>query len=179
TDTEEFTFFLRIPGWARGAQVLINGRPARDVAPVPGQYVRVHRLWEDGDIIRLILPLPVERVQSHPYVASNNGRVALRRGPLIYCVEQVDLDGLDPRDLVLPSGSEIAARWEPELLGGVVTLGGPALARREGQAWGPALYDTAGSVPPPEEAAARLRAVPYYAWANREPGGMAVWIRSE
>ena len=102
--------------------------------------------------------------------------MALRRGPLIYCVEQADL-GADPRDLLLPPDADLTAIWEPELLGGVVTLHAPALLREDAVPWASDLYRPAGLTPAPSTRDVELRAVPYYAWANRDPGGMAVWLR--
>ncbi|HTE17678.1 MAG TPA: beta-L-arabinofuranosidase domain-containing protein [Armatimonadota bacterium] len=171
-----FSLFLRIPGWCEGAWAAVNGETvATDAAP--DSYAEIRREWRTGDALRLSLPMPVTRVRSHPYVTNNAGRVALRRGPLVYCIEQTDLHGVDPRDVVLPAGSELSAAWEPDLLGGIVTLRGPATARDHAAAWNGDLYRTDAEAPPAERAI-ELTAIPYYAWANREPGGMAVWIES-
>lgn len=173
---EPFSLFLRIPDWCEGAWVTVNGGPATADA-LPGTYVQLQRQWATGDVVRIALPMPVTRIEGHPYVPNNAGRVALRRGPLVYCVEETDL-GFDPRDLLLPAEGELAAHWEPELLGGVVVLRGPALAADHGGAWGGALYQKAGATPVPLVREATLTAVPYFAWANRQPGGMAVWLRA-
>jgi DUF1680 family protein len=168
---------IRVPHWVNAPELLVNDQP---VAAAPGQYALVcPRLWRAGDVVRLSLPMPVTRVHSHPYVANNTGRAALRRGPLVYCIEQADLAGVDPRDVVLPPESNIEARWEPDLLGGVVSLTGPALVRAHQAAWNGALYEQDEEIARPEERPITLMAVPYYAWGNREPGGMAVWIREE
>ena len=119
--------------------------------------------------------MPVRRVECHPYVVENAGRVALTRGPLLYCVEQADVHDL--RDLLLDS-TEPTARFEPELLGGVVVLQAGVRSAAPDAGWEDRLYRTAY----PREAdtqtyASRITAVPYYAWANREPGAMRVWLR--
>ncbi len=124
--------------------------------------------------------MPVQRVECHPAVAENSGRRALVRGPLLYCVEQADNPGTDPRDLVLPVASTIEATYEPELLGGVVALRFDALVADPGSAWEGQLYRIAGSsAPHASKETARIVAIPYYAWANREAGSMRVWLRSE
>jgi DUF1680 family protein len=175
---EPFALHLRVPGWANNAS-LSAGNEVLDDPALPGNYAAVSkRTWETGDSVRLVLPMEVQRLECHPYVANNNGRVALRRGPLVYCIEQADLGGVDPREVALPAGSKLEAVWEPGTLGGVVTLTGPGLAREHRAAWGPALYAQDAEVPAPQERPVTLKAVPYYAWANREPGGMAVWICS-
>jgi uncharacterized protein len=172
-----FSLFLRIPPWSEGAWIEVNGLPV-EVRTEPGTYAEVRREWRSGDMVRLSLPMPVLRVESHPHVTNNGGRVALRRGPFIYCVEQADLNGTDPRDLVLPEDSSLEPAWEPDLLGGVVALRGLAVVQGLGAEWDGDLYRKAGQTGPPSWHPIEFTAIPYYAWANREPGGMAVWIRS-
>jgi len=166
-----FSLFLRIPPWAAGATVAVNDEPA--VPAGPGGYATVRREWRRGDRVRLLLPMAPRRLRCHPYVAANTGRAALARGPLIYCVEQADL-AADPRDLRLgPEDPEAA--WEPDVLGGVVTLHGRGLLSDARAAWSDALY-APGKAPASIGRPVDYRAVPYYAWGNREPGGMAVWL---
>lgn len=171
--------FLRIPGWARAAGSDLTG--SRHEIAVVGAfngYLAVAGDWKDGDQLHLRLPMQVRRLRAHPFVAENAGRVALARGPLIYCVEEEDL-GADPRAVVLPGDAELSAEWRPDLLGGVVTLSGTALAREPGRAWDGALYGASEEHGPAGERPLPFTAVPYYAWGNREPGGMAVWLRAE
>ncbi|MBU1749549.1 MAG: glycoside hydrolase family 127 protein, partial [Chloroflexi bacterium] len=120
------------------------------------------------------------RVACHPYVTENAGRVALMRGPILYCVEGADNPGLDPRDLLLPAGAEFTPRFQPNLLGGVVTLGGRAVVVPPGDAWADRLYRPVDAVPAEMPGrSVEVTAIPYYAWANRAPGPMQVWLRSE
>lgn len=175
---ETFSLFLRIPGWCRNAAVVMDGERL-DLQIDKGVYVELRREWKPGDQVGLLLEMPPFRLECHPAVAGNAGRVALQRGPLVYCVEQADLDGADPANLVLPTGSELLADWQPDLLGGVVVLRGAARLRRPEPAWDEALYRRCGETAPPVEGPRELVAVPYYAWANREPGAMAVWIHSD
>jgi hypothetical protein len=171
----ECTLHLRVPGWCRGASLSLNGKPLRAMLP-PESYPEVRRTWEPGDSLILSLPMPVVRITAHPYVAANAGRVALQRGPLVYCVEQVDL-GVDPRDLFLTPSTVIEAVWEPELLGGVMLLRAQTRYQQPKQSWAHALYRRFEQELPAATWRVELKAIPYYAWANREPGGMGVWIR--
>ncbi|MEA3407319.1 MAG: glycoside hydrolase family 127 protein [Chloroflexota bacterium] len=166
-----FPLALRIPGWSRGATLQVNGQPVDVASQLERGYVKLERVWEPGDRVVLDLPMPVERVEAHPSVAEDCGRVAIQRGPLVYCLEQVD-NGPNLRGIVLPADAELQATFKEGLLGGVVAIEGEAKRRDRGQ-WDNALYRT---VPSASETVP-IRAIPYYAWANREPGEMLVWIR--
>jgi len=174
---EEMTFslFLRIPGWCRKAEVKVNSK-ILDTPVQPGRYAEVRRLWKAGDRVHLSFSMPVEQIISHPHVIENNDRVALKRGPIVYCVEQVDNPDFDPWSLVLPADASVEVIWEPKLLDGIIIVRGEALAADEVE-FKRHLYRPLTSI------ASRLRhvkfvAIPYCAWANREPGPMIVWIRS-
>ena len=169
----DYTLFLRVPAWcAQGAALDVNGRPWSGSA-VPGTYAALRRNWQPGDVVTLRLPMPVRQVVAHPHVMENAGRVALLRGPLLYCVEGVDHPGVDLRDLALVAGAEYAAG----LLGGVLAVRGPARVLPPGAGWAGQLYRPAGAEAGPAQDTA-LTAVPYYAWANRAPGAMQVWLRA-
>jgi uncharacterized protein len=101
------------------------------------------------------------------------------RGPLLYCVEQADNPGLDPRDVVLPADAAFSASLRPDLLGGVVVLRAQAEGAAPGEGWEDRLYCTRrGRARSRGIDAVKLTAIPYYAWANREPGAMQVWLPS-
>jgi DUF1680 family protein len=134
-------------------------------------YARIEREWQPGDQLTLELPMQIERLHAHPAVAADQGQVALRRGPLVYCVEQADHEAPIDR-LFLPDTAELTHSYDAELLGGVVTLGGTAAALDDA-GWEDTLYRSA----PPATRPAELRAIPYYAWDNRTPGAMRVWLR--
>jgi DUF1680 family protein len=179
-DPGTFPLFLRIPAWCEeGAALLVNGQPfPREL--LPSSYAEIRRTWRAGDSVRLRLPMPVRRVECHPYAIENAGRVALMRGPLLYCVEGADNPGLDPRDLLLPAGASFSAGFRPDLLGGVVVLRGMARLASPGDDWEGRLYRTVG--PRPAEPGGRMVeviAMPYHAWANREPGPMQVWLQGD
>ena len=115
--------------------------------------------------------MAVERLYAHPDVAADSGRVALMRGPLVYCLEGVDNPAPLHR-IRLPVGAELTPRFAEDVLGGIVVLEGSAEAERV-EDWSGALYRT----DPPRWDAVPLKAAPYFAWDNREPGEMEVWLR--
>jgi uncharacterized protein len=175
----EFGLRLRIPAWCEeGAAISINGDPF-DGSASPGSYAEIRRTWRPGDRVRLALPMPVRCVECHPYVAENAGRVALMRGPLLYCVEQVDNPGLDLRDIVLPDDASFSVQSRPDLLGGVAVLETLAEIVPPDEGWSERLYRrTRPCTDEPQDTTAKVAAIPYYSWANRDPGPMRVWLRS-
>ena len=163
-----FDVKLRVPGWARSHTLTVNGEAVR-AAPVNG-YVTIEREWRAGDAIALELPMPPERLYAHPGVIMDAGRVALKRGPLVYCIEEADNPGGAVQRLKLPRDAELRSTTRADLFGGAVTLSAPARAIAPDD-WHE-LYRTT----PPEEGEATLTALPYYLWANRGHGSMVVWI---
>jgi hypothetical protein len=173
----EFTLAVRIPGWAlnrpipsdlytyteaaEGAPVLkVNGETLT-VTPDKG-YALIRRKWQTGDVVELSLPMPVRRVAANEAVEEDRGRVAVERGPLVYCAEWPDNDGR-VSNLVLADGTPLAPEPNPGLLGGIVVVKGEAEA----------LSEKAGKLITEKKP---LVLIPYYAWANRGKGEMAVWL---
>jgi hypothetical protein len=171
---------LRIPGWAGpDAELTVNGQPV-DGQVVPGSYAEVRRDWRVGDVVRLALPMPVRRIEAHPYVTEDTRRVALMRGPLLFCVEQADNPGVELRDVVLRDGTEFTERFRSDLLDGVVTLTAPASLVSPDSSWSDRLYRPAEAASDAAQTSSvEITAIPYYAWANREPGRMRVWLPRE
>jgi DUF1680 family protein len=166
-----FTLYLRIPGWTRKAALSVNGETIDLPAATTDGYAQVTREWRAGDLVRLDLDLVVEKIWAHPEVREDVGRVALMRGPLLYCLEGAD-NPLSLNRLRSPEAQRFECRFEPALLGGVTTLS----ARAEADAiadWTQTLYRTR----PTETEPVSITAIPYFAWDNREPGEMLVWIR--
>lgn len=166
------SLMLRIPGWARGATVSLDGTPVRR-RPEPGTYVEVRRAWSAGDVLDLTLPMPARLLQAHPLVEEARNQVAVGRGPVVYCLESIDL-GRDGRisDVVIPRGIELRPRFDPALLGGVTVLEGRAEACPEAE-WSGQLYRELTATTP---TATDLRLIPYYAWGNRGRSEMTVWM---
>jgi hypothetical protein len=134
-------------------------------------YAVLGRSWRKGDLVELDLPMPVERIAAHPRVKDNAGQVALQRGPLVYCVEACDLPGA-LGSVYLPLASQLTARKDDRLLGGIVTIRTEAESMPQPN-WTRALYqklEAPNRIP--------LTAVPYYAWDNRAAGDMRVWLRT-
>ncbi len=174
----EFSLRLRIPGWCEAdASLTVNGEPV--AGPLkPGSYAELHRTWHAGDVVRLGLPMSPRRIESHPYALENTGRVALSRGPLLYCVEGADHPGIDLRDLVLPRTAGLEAVERADLLGGVVTLVAEGRSQPPDSAWAGRLYRPVGERRPrPRSRHTTITAIPYYAWANRQPGQLQVWLK--
>ncbi|HEY3391660.1 MAG TPA: beta-L-arabinofuranosidase domain-containing protein [Lacipirellulaceae bacterium] len=183
---QQFVLKVRVPGWARGnafptdlyrfaepseAHTLsINGKPY--TAAVRDGYAAIDRQWQAGDMVVLELPMRVRRVVAHDKVVADRDRVALMRGPLVYCIEWPEVPGGKVSNLVLPDDSTLATKFDDDLLGGVQVVTG--VARRihkiaEAQSDG-----TAVEQPVTEEL--EFTAIPYYAWAHRGDGEMAVWL---
>ncbi|MCC6790573.1 MAG: glycoside hydrolase family 127 protein [Thermomicrobiales bacterium] len=170
-----FALKMRVPGWSHDATLAVNGEPL-PYDLTPGSYVEIRRDWRSGDVVALALPMPVRRVESHPYVTENSGRIALMRGPLLYCVEQADNPEIELRELALADSAELSAMYEPDLLGGVVTLSGQFQLRSAARPWVGTLYRETGTPASTAAVPVTVIAIPYLAWANREPGRMRVWI---
>ncbi|MFW6107380.1 MAG: glycoside hydrolase family 127 protein [bacterium] len=165
----QFALRLRIPGWADSATIEVNGKPAA-AACEPGSYAAVRRKWHAGDRIELDLPMRVRLVEAHPRVEACRGKVAVMRGPVVYCLESPDLpDGVGLVQVALPADVELAPRHDPQLLGGVTVLEGEARA----EPLGSPLYAEAK---PDRGRRVAVRLIPYYAWANRGPSEMTVWL---
>ncbi|MBA4493440.1 glycoside hydrolase family 127 protein [Paenactinomyces guangxiensis] len=161
-----FKLGLRIPGWCKNWKLFINQKPYESERLVNG-YIIVDRTWQAGDRILLELAMPVEKVRSNPLVAKNQSQIALQRGPIVYCIEEVD-NGPNLAALRIPKDSIIETTWEKDVLNGVVTL------RTNGYKLQPTkdLYTTTESQKTPQP----IKAIPYYAWCNRIKGEMRVWI---
>jgi hypothetical protein len=174
-----FTLYLRIPDWSSKATVMVEGKPAPG-KPKPGEYFPVHREWKADTSVRVQLDMAPRLVAANPLVREDYGRVAAQRGPLIYCLEQVDQEESGSIfDLALSVGpgpsSGFTSEFRPEILGGIVMLKHQGIVTAKPLAEEP-LYAAFERTPRNEEKEVELTFIPYYAWANRLPGGMEVWI---
>ena len=175
-----FALLVRLPGWARNRPVPsdlyrhLGEGGATPTLKVNGQavalemakgFARIERQWQKGDTVDLDLPMPVRRVVAHEKVLDNKGRVAVERGPLVFCAEGVDHGPEGVLPLMLPDEAPLAAEFRGDLLGGVAVVCGQARLTR---------LTKDGSVEPAGEQALRL--IPYYARAHRQPSQMTVWL---
>jgi DUF1680 family protein len=167
-----FDLCLRIPAWCEKARLKVNGQELGQLRTDKG-YVHVQREWKSGDAVEMELPMEIQRIESHPEVKVNAGRVALQRGPLVYCLEGVDNAG-HVRNLALSRETPLRAEQRPELLGGITVIRGTAQALPPAKPWGEALYRPAQ--PAAASTPAEFVAVPYCVWDNSEPGEMVLWL---
>ena len=168
-----FTLSLRIPQWADGARVSINGEQSVGIDG-SGFYHRIDRVWADGDAVELSLPLNARFEAGHPYTA-NYGRVAVCRGPLVYCLEQSDHSDVNIMDVFLSPEVRLVAEFEPDLLGGITTLTGIAFVQ-EPDRWRDAPYIACSRTEERNPRTCAIRMIPYYTWANRDDAAMCVWV---
>jgi uncharacterized protein len=130
----------------------------------------IPKKWSSGDEIHIEFDMPVERIYAHPDVGADVGRVAIQRGPLVYCLEQVDHSHPVHRTF-LPSTSRLQARFESKILNGITIIEGEALSADLGN-WQDAIYRPS----PLQFDLTQITTIPYFAWDNRSPGEMLVWL---
>jgi len=162
----KFALHLRVPGWCRGAGVSVNGEQFN--AQIDKNYLVLDRSWSAGDVVRLDLPMEVEQILAHPYVKEDKYKVALRRGPLVYCAEETDNKAGMDRSF-LPIGSKMTVKFRSDLFGGVPVIEAEGQSAQEPD-WSKKLYA------PLVSEAHKVTLIPYCLWDNREPGTMAVWL---
>ena len=170
----EFALRLRQPGWCQHWRLSVNDAPLTLGAGVEVQngYLSLRRDWRPGDRVALRLGMPVRFTHPHPDIRPLAGRVAVERGPLVYCLEAVDHAGEEVERLavdVARGAAALEAKHEHDTLGGVTVL------RGEGVRLAPPAGLYAGSI---AREPAPLTFIPYYAWANRGKGAMRVWVRA-
>ena len=170
-EEKEFSLLLRIPGWCDNAKIYINREEINVCNTKVNGYTKLKRIWKNGDIVELILPMMIQRIKAHPNIRANIGKVALQRGPIVYCLEEID-NGPNLHEIVLPNKSELKVEFDDNLLGGITVI--TAEAQRYKSPWvEDELYkaDVESQYRP-----VTVKFIPYYAWANRTPGEMMVWI---
>ncbi|HTI11651.1 MAG TPA: hypothetical protein VL832_23920, partial [Puia sp.] len=187
TPARPFSIFLRIPGWCMGASLLVNGKrvigingspaPSSAGSPatglIPGEYTAIHRRWKTGDKIELMLPMPVVLSVANPLVEETRNQVAVRRGPIVYCLESPDLPpGTNLFNVAMPA--------HPHLVAVAARIGNTRIMSLQGKAkllptthWENKLYQNLSPAPATD---IPVRLVPYYAWANRGSSDMTVWM---
>jgi uncharacterized protein len=175
-EPSDFVFYLRIPGWAGHAQVAVNGKP--QLGAVPGKYMALRRKWAAGDVITLQAEMVPQALEANVRVVDDSGRVAIQRGPLVYCMEGLDQpSGADFTGLAVDigrdPGRQFKSEFKSDLLGGVVVLqhNGVVYEKSPGEE---ALY-SAFDGEPEKTRKAPLTFIPYYVWSNREQTPMEVW----
>ena len=167
-----FSIRLRIPGWAEGSIASVNGKVLTD-GPKAGRYLAIDRAWKAGDAVSLTLPMPVRVMQAHPKAEQLRNQVAIMRGPVLYCLESPDLpEDVDLNNVYIPNDIALQPHPARDLPFGIVALEGSALYRAE-PSWSGALYRRIEQHPLQP---IPVRLIPYFAWSNRGPSTMSVWL---
>ena len=167
-----FALALRIPSWSESFEIKINGEVYKAPNELQKGYVIINRHWEDQDEVELILALPVQVLKSHPLVRQNAGKVALQKGPIVYCLEEADNgDGLHQLELMVEKGFEIGE--DSSFINNLQIL----------QAWAkkdqidPSSDQLYSAYDVPAFEVVPIKFIPYFSWANRGVGEMQVWTR--
>ena len=169
---KEISLFLRIPGWAENSRVMVNGKlVGRGLKSE--QYFEIKRTWSAGDRIELVLPMSAQLLEAHPIVEETRNQAAVRRGPIVYCLESVDLpNGVAIENVTISPSAKFQSRYTADLLGGIAILEGKACVFTS-ETWGKTLYRNISPQKPKE---INVRLIPYYAWGNRGDSEMTVWM---
>jgi DUF1680 family protein len=168
----EFSLNLRIPVWADQATIQVNGLAASTPAK-PGTYAELRRTWKAGDVVELRLPMQVRLIEANPLVEETRNQVAIKRGPIVYCLESPDLPkDVRVSDVSIGADAKFSEQYDSDLLNGVTVIETQVSAKSTGD-WDGKLYRTLGDGP---ERKIKGRFVPYYAWANRGKSEMTVWL---
>jgi hypothetical protein len=180
--SNSFELALRIPGWLSDKplpgnlyaftgtagskfELKLNGKPA--AYRLENGYAVIKNQWKKGDVVSLSLPMEIRRVVANEKVLADNDKVALMRGPMVYCAEWPDYTEKHVLNLILENNVVLKSKFNPELLGGVVVLNGKAkntVRVNESET---------------READVKFTAIPYFSWANRGSGEMAVWFATK
>jgi len=166
-----FAIALRIPGWAEGSTITINGE--KYLTPIVADtYVQLDRKWKKGDVINFIMPMKVKREEGHPRIEEVRNQVAIQRGPVIYCAETPDLPhGTSILDVYLPYSSPLTPVYKKNLLGGLTVINGDVRIRLDNKST--RMYHP---LVKPQWKTATIQFVPYYSWCNRGKSEMTVWF---
>lgn len=168
---KEYSVFLRIPAWNKKASILVNDKPI-NVEFISGTYVEIKRKWAAGDRLKLKLDMPVTLIESNPMVEETRNQVTVKKGPLVYCVESADLpNGLKVTDIAIPLNAQWKTIDKKIGIGNVKGLEA-IVTQLPKQDWKNSLYKEVGKTTKP----VTIQMIPYFSWANRGNGDMAVWM---
>lgn len=170
TAAKPYAMFFRIPGWTNNAKISVNGK-LLNVATKPGTYAEVNRTWKVGDVVELVLPMEAQLIESNPLVEENRNQVAVKRGPVVYCLESKDFNGKNIFNAVIPSS--IVLKATPITIDGapMMSLEGTAKMRAKTD-WTNTLYHPIAK----KNETTPIKLVPYFAWGNRGHSEMSVWL---
>lgn len=169
---QTFTVAIRVPGWCDSFRLTCKGMDLEKQAQVRDGYCYIRRLWQPGDVLEYTMVMKPQLVRAHPFVRMDANKAALQCGPVVYCLEQTDNEK-DVFTVGVDDLSQAKVTFEPELLGGVNTIALPGRALST-DGWDGELYRTA----PKRYENTLIKAVPYFAWGNREVDKMTVWMHN-
>jgi DUF1680 family protein len=165
------SIYLRIPDWCKNAKLSVNGLQ-QSISLQADSYVEVKRVWKKGDVVELVLPMDPVLLEANPLVEENRNQVAVKRGPLVYCLESQDIEGDQKIDnIIIPA----SIQWIPkriEIEGSVVLALEGTAQLAENAVWKDKLYRPLSD----KKQSVRIRLIPYYAWGNRGKSEMTVWM---
>jgi hypothetical protein len=171
SDGAPWVLRLRVPAWCAEARLRVNGE---EFVSGVGDLV-VERAWQMGDVVELALEMPAVLVESHPSVEANRDSVAIVRGPVVYCLEQGDQpEDVDLLRIAIDTHAPLRVETN-DTFDGAPTIEAVGY-RRDVRGWSHQLYQRMSAAGMSQDVRVVLRAVPYYAWANRGAGAMRVWI---
>jgi DUF1680 family protein len=169
---ESYAFFLRIPGWSQGSTILINGKNV-DEAIVSGSYQKIAQKWKKGDVIELNIPMPVELMEANPLVEEIKNQVAVKRGPIVYCLESNELPAnVKVNDVVLNVNSKFTTDFIKIGNRDLLSINAISFFVLD-NSWDKKLYKPISTK---EETTASIKLIPYFAWGNKGKGEMSVWL---
>jgi DUF1680 family protein len=169
---DDFALKLRVPRWADKPSLRVSGS-ASDRKLEPDTYAEVRRRWKPGDVVELRLGMAPKFMESHPLVEETSRQVAIQRGPVVYCLESLELPkGVRIRDVAIAKGAELRHSFEPELLQGVGIVETDVVASSSSE-WKQELYRPLSTASVKKM---KVRLIPYFAWANRGKSEMSVWL---
>ncbi len=167
--TGKFTLGLRVPAWSPEITVKVNGQVSNNTTE--NGYVKISREWRKDDKIEIKLAMPVTALHCHPEVSYNSGRIALQRGPLVYCLESID-NKAPLGSIIIPEQQDFKLKAIDSITPGAIAITGSAFI--ENPEASADLYFSGI----PAKAETTFTAIPYCLWQNRGPSEMAVWIRT-
>ena len=169
---DPFAIKLRIPEWAERYSIQVNHQLIKDPVVNDG-YLKLERSWNPGDIIDLDLPMEVRLIEANPLVEETLNQLAVMRGPIVYCLETPDLpDDINILDMSIAEEEPLLPRFDFQILGGVVVIE-TRLYSKPTDGWDDQLYREYKA---PQSKQIKTRFIPYYAWGNRGPSEMSVWL---
>ncbi len=168
--SEAFEIAFRIPDWAKSATIEIDGEPI-EIDFKPGEFAKIEREWKEGTVIQLDLPMDINLVEGHPRIEEVRNQIAIKRGPIVYCIESPDLPkNTEVLDVYFNGNTILEAEFQPDFLGGITTIKGEVLIRQDKSE---GMYHT---IAKPQWESFKTKFVPYFSWSNRGQAEMTVFV---